>query len=51
MTDTNTGADRRIVFVVPHRRGCQDMRTGEIFESMQELKTTVDHVEFRIAEC
>ena len=49
MTDTHH--ERTAAFVVPHRRGCQDMRTGEIFENIQELKATVDHVEFRIAKC
>lgn len=50
MTDTNADGDRRIAFVVPHRRGCRDMRTGDVFGSMQELKATVDHVEFRITD-
>jgi hypothetical protein len=48
---TNTRRDRRVAFVVPHRRGCQDMLTGDVFESIEQLRETVDHVEFRIAEC
>jgi hypothetical protein len=43
-------SDRRVAFVVPHRRGCRDMLTGDVFESIEQLKETVDHVEFRIAD-
>ena len=48
MSDHTTS--NRVAFVVPHSSGCKDTTTGEVYESMKQVRAAADRVDFRLVE-